>query len=92
MTDEKIVNSLYLDNWPRRRAYLAAALGFLAGNIEYLILFGDTVTDRDLALALLASALSLLFAYIFGAVWDDKNKMVTLPQITAAPTPPKDQP
>ncbi|SER29704.1 hypothetical protein SAMN05216548_114140 [Faunimonas pinastri] len=80
---QELVETLYLDNWPRRRRLLYLALAWIAGNAEYLLILGAGPLQAQAFMTLLGAGIALLFAYIFGAVWDDNNKRASLP-----PSPP----
>lgn len=76
ITSDRLVRSLYLDNWPRRRRMLVLALLWLVGNAQYLIVFGDANSSlhQNALVTILGAIVALLGSYIFGAVWDDSNK------------------
>jgi hypothetical protein len=62
-------------NWDKRRRVIYLTLIFCAGNVQYLIVWGsDTALHQQIALALIALAVSVIGSYCFAAVWDDNNK------------------
>jgi hypothetical protein len=62
-------------NWDKRRRVIYLSLLFCAGNVQYLIVWGsDTALHQQVALALIALAVSVIGSYCFAAVWDDNNK------------------
>ncbi|MDF2114781.1 hypothetical protein PY365_04295 [Roseiarcaceae bacterium H3SJ34-1] len=62
-------------NWDKRRPVIYLSLLFCAGNVQYLIVWGaDTALHQQIALALIAFAVSVVGSYCFAAVWDDKSK------------------
>lgn len=63
------------DNWKKRRLWMIVALLWLGGNAQYLMVWGkDTVINQNALVTLLGAFVSIIFAYVFGAVWDDTSK------------------
>lgn len=70
-----IQETLYLDNWPRRRRWLAIMLTWMVANAQYLIVFGqDNALHQNALITLLGAIVATLGSYVFGAVWDDREK------------------
>lgn len=67
-------------SWKVRRRIVIAALGFCAGCIVYLMIYGqaDSRLHETIAYGLFGTAISVIGSYVFGAAWDDKNVMKTL--------------
>lgn len=62
--------------WTVRRRLINATLGFCAGGLVYLLLYGsDTRLHETMAFGFFGTAVSVLGAYVFGAAWDDMNVM-----------------
>lgn len=79
-----------LDNWPRRRRVIHAALAFCAFNMVWILLDGrDTALNQQAFLALAGSAVSIILGYTLGAVADDKFKR-DAGEPTATPPPTDD--
>jgi quinol-cytochrome oxidoreductase complex cytochrome b subunit len=63
-------------SWRIRRRIIVAALIFCAAEIVYLTVWGkDTRLSETIANGIIILAGSVIGAYVFGAVWDDKNVM-----------------
>jgi hypothetical protein len=63
-------------SWRVRRAIIIGTLIFCAGEILYLTVWGqDTDLAETIANGLILLAASVIGAYVFGAVWDDRNVM-----------------
>ena len=61
-------------SWRMRRRIIIGALFFCASEILYLTVYGeDTRLAETIANGLIILAGSVIGAYVFGAVWDDKN-------------------
>jgi hypothetical protein len=86
-----IAETLFRDNWPRRRKWMAVGLIFCMGNAEAIIVVflvrlfmpmlgpaNDAGILLQALLALLGMAASIYGSYIFGATWDDNNKRMHL--------------
>ena len=63
-------------SWRVRRAIIIGTLIFCAAEIVYLTVWGqDTNLAETIANGLMLLAASVIGAYVFGAVWDDRNVM-----------------
>jgi hypothetical protein len=63
-------------SWRVRRAIIIGTLIFCAAEILYLTVWGqDTDLAETIANGLILLAASVIGAYVFGAVWDDRNVM-----------------
>lgn len=70
-----IQETLYLDNWPRRRRWMAVMLTWLVGNAQYLIIWGaDNALHQNALITILGAIVAIIGSYIFGATWDDREK------------------
>ena len=82
MTDQqtkKVVKDLMEDGWPIRRRVMFLAMVYCAGNVQYLMLWGqDTALNREIATTLLWVLGAIIGAYVFGAVWDDMDRRDTM--------------
>ncbi len=66
-------------SWRVRRCIIIATLLFCAGEIIYLTAWGqDTDLAATIANGVLILAGSVIGAYVFGAVWDDRNVMTMM--------------
>lgn len=62
--------------WARRRRVVFATLSYCAVQNGYLVALGaDTVLHRSLAEGAFMLAGAVVGSYVFGATWDDRNKM-----------------
>jgi len=69
------------DNWPIRRRWLfrvllwamANAQGIIAASVAGLIAPSNSILEQAL-IALLTLIAAIIGSYVFGAIWDDKNK------------------
>lgn len=83
-------------SWRIRRTIIVATLIFCAAEIVYLTIWGkDTDLSSTIANGLIILAGSVIGAYVFGAVWDDRNIMAMSRGRRPAPAddsaePPKD--
>jgi len=76
---KKVMNELLVDGWPIRRRVMFLSLLFCAGNVQYLLIFGeDTSLNKEIATTLLWAAAAIIGSYVFGAVWDDMNRRDTM--------------
>jgi len=76
---QPLQQKLFLDNWQIRRRWMSAALIWMAGNVQYLVLWGeDHALHQNALITFLGAIVSILCFYIFGAVWDDKEKRAQL--------------
>jgi len=63
-------------SWRVRRAIIIGTLIFCAAEIVYLTIWGkDTNLAETIANGIIILAGSVIGAYVFGAVWDDRNVM-----------------
>lgn len=92
LTDQqtrKVVKDLLEDGWPIRRRVMFGALLFIAGNVQYLAVWGnDTALNSTIATNLLWVGGGIIGAYVFGAVWDDMNRRDTMLQYDTTYAPP----
>lgn len=66
-----------LDNWRRRRRVIYLSLIFIAGMLVYLAGFAvNDALHQQLAVGLVGAGMAIVIAYVFGAAWDDKNKII----------------
>ncbi len=78
------VREMSADNWRRRRKVMFAALGFIAANLQYLIIWGKPDSLREtIAIGLVGAGVGIIGSYVFGAVWDDSNRRKALTQLVA---------
>lgn len=78
---------LFLDNWKVRRKWMMAALIWMAVNVQYLVFWGkDNALHQNLAITFLGAIVSILCFYIFGAVWDDRDKRSRMPDTLSSPS------
>jgi len=76
---KKVAKELLEDGWPIRRRVMMAALFYIAGNVQYLIIWGnDTPLNSNIATNLLWCGAGIIGAYVFGAVWDDMDRRDTM--------------
>lgn len=69
------------DNWPIRRRWLfrvllwamANAQGIIAASVAGFIAPSNSILEQAL-IALLTLIAAIIGSYVFGAIWDDKNK------------------
>lgn len=67
------------DTWSSRRRWLRIGALGLSLNAQALLIYAMWRATLDPALveiflSLLGAVLSIFFAYVFGAIWDDNNK------------------
>lgn len=61
--------------WRVRRRIIIGILLFCGLTVGYMVLKGeDTELNRTIASSLILLAGSTVGSYVFGAVWDDKNR------------------
>lgn len=66
--------SLPRPSWAIRRRIIVATLVFCAGEVVFLTAWGrDTDLHETIANGIILLAGSVIGAYVFGAVWDDRN-------------------
>ncbi len=76
-----VQETLYLDNWPRRRRWMIVILTWMIGNAQYLIIWGqDNAIHQNALITLLGAVVAILGSYVFGATWDDREKRRHLTQ------------
>lgn len=70
-----------LDNWPIRRRWLRAVLIWLVINVQAILIAGffkieiaASALHQNALITMLTAIVSLLGFYVFGSVWDDKDK------------------
>jgi quinol-cytochrome oxidoreductase complex cytochrome b subunit len=91
-----MAEALQRPSWRIRRTIIVATLIFCAAEIIYLTIWGkDTDLSSTIANGLIILAGSVIGAYVFGAVWDDRNIMAMSRGRRPAsaddtPEPPKD--
>jgi membrane protein YdbS with pleckstrin-like domain len=76
-----IAKQLFTDNWPIRRRWLRIALIWMALNVQAILVaayfkieISSSAIYQNAVITLLTAIVSLLGFYVFGAVWDDKDK------------------
>lgn len=70
--------------WKRRRGLVFATCGYCAAAVAYLTAFGhDTVLHRAIAEGAYMLAGAVIGSYVFGAAWDDRNKMQHVEKLAA---------
>lgn len=63
---------------------MLASLVWMAVNVQYLVIWGkDNALHQNALITFLGAIVSILCFYIFGAVWDDKEKRAQLAQVPA---------
>lgn len=76
---KKVVKELLVDGWPTRRRVMYFTLAYCFGNVEYLVFFGeDTALNRETITTLLYILVPIIGTYVFGAIWDDRNRRDTM--------------
>lgn len=77
--NKEIVNELMVDGWAIRRRVMILSLLYCAGNVQYLLMFGlDSQLNRELGSTLVYAGVAIIGSYVFGAVWDDKDRRNTM--------------
>lgn len=72
---DRLLEVLYLDNWPKRRKVIYGSLLYIAVALGYIIWKGvDLALYQQIAITLIGAGVSIIFAYVFGAYMDDKDK------------------
>lgn len=75
MNKKTIAQTLYLDNWPRRRRWMIVMLTWLMANAQYLIIWGkDNALHQNALVTILGAIVAIIGSYVFGATWDDREK------------------
>lgn len=63
------------DNWAIRRLWMKLILAWMLCNAQYIIIWGeDTALLQNALVTLLGAIVAILGSYVFGAVWDDREK------------------
>lgn len=76
---------LYTDNWHVRRKWMLVSLIWMSVNVQYLVLWGhDNALHQNALITFLGAIVSILCFYIFGAVWDDRDKRAQLASLPLA--------
>lgn len=61
--------------WRIRRRIIIGTLLYCAGMVGYIAIYGEgTSAQEAIATSLILLAGSVIGSYVFGAVWDDKDK------------------
>ena len=61
--------------WALRRLIIMITLIFCATCVTYIVLYGDdTRVNETIIVSCFALAGATIGSYVFGAVWDDRNK------------------
>ena len=61
--------------WGTRRIIIMLTLVFCASWVTHIVLFGeDTRVNETVILGCFGLAGAVIGSYVFGAVWDDKNR------------------
>jgi hypothetical protein len=78
-------SKLMLDNWPIRRRWLRLALIWMAVNVQIILItsffkleMGESALYQNAVITFTTAIVSLLGFYVFGSVFDDKNKLNSL--------------
>lgn len=76
-------HALERDDWSKRRLRLDLVVALFAGLLSYIVLTGQsTVADQLVVPSLIAGIVSLIAAYVFGAVWDYKSFMSSIAKMS----------
>ncbi len=66
------------DNWPRRRRWMVIWTTLFGLNMQWIVVdtifYGGNNLTIQIFITLAAAVVSVLFFYVFGAVWDDTSK------------------
>lgn len=95
---KEAVNKIFTDNWPIRRRWMKIATLILVANAELVLGFmlwrddGGTPIQLQILMYLVGAGLAITFAYVFGAIWDDSNKMRALRRLGTAGSIPSPEP
>ncbi len=87
------------DNWPIRRRWMfrvllwamANAQGIIMAAIAGYISSSNSILEQAL-IALLTLIAAIIGSYVFGAIWDDKNKRRFLTEVDDELLPPTAEP
>lgn len=74
-----IAETLFRDNWPKRRKWMLRVLLWAIANAQWIIVAAFWFNSENSILsnaliALLGLIASIIGAYVFGATWDDNDK------------------
>jgi hypothetical protein len=73
------VAKIFDNNWPIRRRWLRIGMFALWANAELVLvwqlIYGSDPLLVQVFYGLLGAIMSIFMMYVFGAVWDDSNKM-----------------
>jgi hypothetical protein len=62
--------------WKKRRRLIYFSLAFVGFWVSYILVGGaDTALNAQAMVGLLGAGTAVLTGYVFGAVWDDRNRM-----------------
>lgn len=76
-------------SWTVRRRVVIAALLYIAGNLEFIIIKGtDTALNSQIGLGLLGAGVSIIAAYVFGSNMDQANFNNALANVQGIRPPP----
>ena len=76
-------HALERDDWSKRRLRLDLTLLLLSGLLSYIVIAGRAnAVDQLVVPSLVAGIVSLIAAYVFGAVWDYKSFMSSIAQMS----------
>lgn len=79
--------------WRVRRRIIVATLLWCAGMVTYLAIWGRPISLSETTVnALILLMGSIIGSYVFGVVWDDKNKQVAPPTVEVKATLPAQPP
>lgn len=69
------LNFLPTDNWAIRRRWMKVILAWAMLNVQYIVVWGDdNALNQNIAITLIGMVIAITGSYVFGAVWDDKQK------------------
>jgi hypothetical protein len=86
-TRAAIVREATSDNWKKRRRIMHWALLFIGANLVYLQKFApDDALHQQLGIGFIGAGTAIIGSYVFGAVWDEKNKRDALQAVTNPPS------
>lgn len=65
-----------IGSWTRRRRFMYLVTGFCMATVTWVLYRGtDTVVAQTVVVAAFTTLISITGAYVFGATWDDRNKI-----------------
>ena len=77
MTPDQINETHKKDPWHFRRRVVFSSLFYIGATVSYIIWKGtDTVLYQQISVALIGAGTMVIGSYVFGAVWDDRNKLI----------------